>query len=267
MNTPTSCTSLWFLVLLFCFLLCFHVGTCVSITPQYTTLTVAGSMYMDTISDHYALSEYVPLSKPSAAVMNEKNELFVADTNHHVIRVLYPNSTSRVYAGLGTAGFNGDGMHALLTQFHTPIGLSLTPNGDLYVADSGNGRVRKISASTRIVTTLISNQELSTPVGVFAMTNGDVYVTDSTKGLVKHYNATTGIVSLVAGGGSASRNGALATNTKLVSPYGIHVMEMLLLSSILKLLQFFRQVKAQQQVSSIVQIQHSYLKSTQQHQA
>ncbi|KAG2373573.1 hypothetical protein C9374_012036 [Naegleria lovaniensis] len=197
-----------------------------SIPAQYKIFTVAGSFYLDSIHDEYALSEYAPLGESQAVVVNSwTNEIFISDSKKHVIRVIdAKNSTLRVYCGTGAAGFNGEGLDALETQLNGPTGLYLAQNGDLYVADTLNGMVRKISASTRKVTTIISNQELTSPVGVFVTeNNGDVYVTDSVKGLVKHYNATTGKVSLVAGGGNADRDYVLATTTKLTMPTAIYV--------------------------------------------
>lgn len=81
--------------------------------------------------------------------------LYVSDRNHHVIRkVAVGTRVISTYAGTGTSGFAGDGGAATLAQFSTPVGLAWDPAGRyLYVAEAGNTRVRRIAASTTVVTT------------------------------------------------------------------------------------------------------------------
>ncbi|KAG2386004.1 hypothetical protein C9374_003153 [Naegleria lovaniensis] len=195
-----------------------------AVPVQYKTTTIGGFKYVEGVSPMYQ-AEYGPLSQPSAAIMNDKNETYISDTGNHVIRKITANGIITLFAGLGVGGYNGDD-HILKCQFNQPMGLYLAVNGDLYVADSGNSMIRKISASTQMVTTIVSSTNLKNPMGVFVVeSTGEIFVTDlnSGNGLVRKFDSTGTTMTIIAGGGSSVLNNVIATNTKLSSPRGIFV--------------------------------------------
>src|SRR5439155_8872228 len=84
-------------------------------------------------------------------------------------------------AGTGVAGFRGDGAPALTAQLNYPAGLATDRSGSLYIADSGNNRVRKIFDSGVIATVLggTPSTALSTPLAIAVDLAGTVYVGDT----------------------------------------------------------------------------------------
>nr|CAG4714190.1 unnamed protein product [Naegleria fowleri] len=193
------------------------------IPVKYKTHTIAGSYYVEGVTETYDLGEFTPLNQIGAAVMNDQQEIFVSDISNHVIRKILSNGTSILFAGVATAGYNGEGLHALQTQFNRPTGLSLAANGDLFIADTGNSLIRKISASARMVSNIGKSMDFNNPMSVFVLDDTNVYVADTGNELIKHVNTLTGKITIVAGGGSILRNNVLGTNSKITAPQGIHV--------------------------------------------
>ncbi|PYS39631.1 MAG: hypothetical protein DMG14_13325 [Acidobacteria bacterium] len=85
------------------------------------------------------------LAKPSGVVADAQGNVFIADTDNQRIRKVTPDGIIRTIAGTGMGGFSGDNGQALATQFNGPAGLALDAANNLYVADQGNNRVRRIS--------------------------------------------------------------------------------------------------------------------------
>jgi len=71
--------------------------------------------------------------------------LYFADTNNHVVRMIdFATGVIRTVVGTGTKGYSGDGGPALAAQLNRPFGIAFDENGDLYVSDTFNGRIRKV---------------------------------------------------------------------------------------------------------------------------
>jgi uncharacterized protein (TIGR03437 family) len=79
-------------------------------------------------------------------------DLFIADTGNHAIRLVTPDGAIHTIAGQGTAGFSGDGGASLAAFLNSPSGMLLDGAGDLYFADTGNNRVRRLLPVTDTVT-------------------------------------------------------------------------------------------------------------------
>lgn len=87
---------------------------------------------------------------------DHSGNLFIADQFNHRIRKIASNGTISTVAGTGAAGFSGDGGPAVKAQINTPTGVFVDGAGNLYIADVGNQRIRKVSTSGKI-TTLAGN--------------------------------------------------------------------------------------------------------------
>jgi sugar lactone lactonase YvrE len=84
------------------------------------------------------------LQSATGLAVDASGNLFVADTlGNRVYKV--SNGVASVVAGTGARGFSGDGGLAANAQLSSPLGLAVGPNGDLYIADTGNNRVRAVS--------------------------------------------------------------------------------------------------------------------------
>jgi sugar lactone lactonase YvrE len=78
--------------------------------------------------------------------------LFFADVGNHVVRKMTPAGIISTVAGIGMSGFSGDGGAATLAKLNTPRGVKADAAGNLYIADLGNARVRKVDVSGVIST-------------------------------------------------------------------------------------------------------------------
>lgn len=145
--------------------------------------------------------------------------LYIADAGNNRIRVVRPGSAGvppavSTLAGDGTAGF-ADGPSAL-ARFNNPQGVAVDANGIVYVADTGNHRIRRI-APDGTVTTLAGDgtaglrdgggtlARFSAPTGIALDNIGNIYVADTGNSAVR-FVSTTGSVSTVAGDGTIGSN-------------------------------------------------------------
>lgn len=155
-----------------------------------------------------------------------------------------PQSITTV-AGNGTVGGGGDGGLAVNAQFSTPTGVAESLTGSLYIADSGNNRVRVVVNVTSIDHDTISafagtgargfsgdggpavSAKLSGPTGVAVDSHGDVFIADTLNNRVREVT-TNGVIQTVAGTGSCGLylvdgNGGKATSASLCAPTGVAV--------------------------------------------
>lgn len=90
------------------------------------------------------------LAHPQLAVADSKGNIFVADTNNNRIRKIDGKGMITTVVGDGLDGGKGDGGDALKASLSGPYGLSIDLEGNLYIADTGNGRVRRVRKDGRI---------------------------------------------------------------------------------------------------------------------
>ena len=89
---------------------------------------------------------------PTRLRLDSNGHLFICDTRNHAIRRLDRDGNITTYAGTGDLGYSGDGGPAKLAELNAPYDLIFSPNGDLYVADTGNSVIRRIDGSGMIST-------------------------------------------------------------------------------------------------------------------
>ena len=137
-------------------------------------------------------------------------------------------------AGTGTAGYNGDGIPAINAQFNGIQGLALDAAGNIYAADISGNRIRKITVSTGLISTiagtgtggyngdgiLATAAQINIPSALAFDGNGDLYFTDRSNSRIRKITTATGIISTVAGTGTGGYNGdgILATAAQLNNP-------------------------------------------------
>jgi len=194
------------------------------------------------------------LACPHGVAVDASGNLFIADTYNHRVRKIGPDGTISTVAGNGTPGFSGDGGPALKAQLSAPTSLAMDASGNLYVADTGNNRIRRISRDGTISTVAgcadmyhessddglpATSAVLSGPQGVAADTAGNLYIAETRGNHVRRVSAA-GIISTVAGRAlygylayfdgnldlflhGYSGDGGPATSALLGSPYGLAV--------------------------------------------
>jgi len=96
------------------------------------------------------------LNGPTRMRLDGAGNLYICDTDNHVIRRLDTGGVISTFAGTGTAGYSGDGGPAALAQLNLPYDMVFAPGGDIYVADSGNNVIRRIDRQG-VVTTVVGD--------------------------------------------------------------------------------------------------------------
>jgi sugar lactone lactonase YvrE len=162
---------------------------------------------------------------PEAVAFDGTGNVFIADGGHHAIRQVAPDGIITTVAGIGgpdARGFRGDGGPATAAMLNGPRGLAVDRHGNLFIADTGNGRIRRVDAQTRVITTFAT-------VGCMRLAldaAGNLYCTDQANHVVRKVDAN-GVVSTFAGNGvvdgTSSGDGGPATAARIYNPTGIAV--------------------------------------------
>ncbi|MBV7329403.1 SMP-30/gluconolactonase/LRE family protein [Chloroflexi bacterium TSY] len=198
--------------------------------------TVAGTGIADYSGDgHSAINAH--LHGPSDVVVDNSNHLLIADRHNHRIRKVDAHTgTISTMAGIGPVGLLGDNGSATSALLQYPSDIVLDKSGNLFIADPGNKRIRKVDVATSIISTVAGNGEsgysddgeMATNVKLSISSNmavdrdGNLYLTDTYNHRIRKVDATTGIITTVAGI-MAIGDGASATTAQLISPSGIAV--------------------------------------------
>jgi sugar lactone lactonase YvrE len=158
------------------------------------------------------------LNAPGGLAVDGAGNLYIADTGNHAVRVVTTDGNISTLAGNGQPGYSGDGGPAAAASFNGPQGLASDNYGNLYVADTDNNAVRKISPSG-VITTYAGNglqgysydgffareSELNLPVGL-AVSSGNLYIADSGNNRVRLVTAAR-LITTFAGNGTAGYRG------------------------------------------------------------
>jgi len=174
------------------------------------------------------------LNFPIGVAVNAAGNLYIADMFNNCIRKVSGGTITTV-AGNGTEGFSGDRGPATSAQLGFPQGVAVDAVGDLYIADTDNYRIRKVSGGT--IATVSGNgtgvfsgdggpavsAQLSQPEGVAVDGAGNIFIADPNNNRVRKVSG--GAIATVAGNGTAgfSGDGGPATNASLNSPRGLAV--------------------------------------------
>ncbi len=119
---------------------------------ECTIRTIAGNTARyATLEAEFATQ--IRLNKPFGIAIDNQDNLFIADSKNHMIRKVDVNNRVFTVAGTGRPGFTGDGNWASLARLNNPLAVAVNSQGDVFIADTDNNRVRKVSGG-RINTTL-----------------------------------------------------------------------------------------------------------------
>jgi DNA-binding beta-propeller fold protein YncE len=183
------------------------------------------------------------LNKPGGLAVDRSGDVFLADSDNHVILRIDAANNMIPIAGDKSTGFGGDFGSAKAAQFDTPDGLAIAPDGDLIVADSRNNRLRRIDRDTQVITTIAGNGEsgyngdeqaatdasLNNPGGIAVAANGDIYIADTLNHRVRMIDHVDGFIHTVAGDGTTGDgeeqvgDGGPATGAPLNMPSDVAV--------------------------------------------
>ena len=177
------------------------------------------------------------LNKPSGVAVGSDGSVYIADTNDNRIRKVDANGLVSTIAGTGGPSFSGDGGPATAAALKQPWGLALSGTS-LFVADTGNNRIRVIDLNTGVISTVAGNGSASSsgdggsatgaginfPAAVAVDGAGNVIIAE-TKGHKIRRVDSTGTISTLAGTGTSgfSGDGGSASSSLLSDPYGVAV--------------------------------------------
>ena len=171
------------------------------VTPRHVVTTIAGKAGEHGMTD--GVGSAARFNQPYAVALDGAGNLYVADTGNHTIRKIAPSGFVMTLAGLPTHPGNDDGTGAA-ARFAKPAGLAVDAAGNLYVADSGNNAVRRVTPAGAVTTLADASTGLDEPRGIAVDAAGTVYVGDM--GRVRKITAA-GVFSTLAGGGYGTDDG------------------------------------------------------------
>ncbi len=207
------------------------------VAPNGVITTVAGTGVAGFTGDGGPATA-ARLNLPSQAVVDSAGNLYISDySNHRIRKVTAATGVITTIAGDGTAGPGGDGGDAIAARLNQPDGLAIGKDGNLYIADSANNRVRKVTLADGKISTVAGNgmsgatgdggpatsAPLGAPIDVAFDSAGDLYIALSSSNKVRKVTMSTGIISSVAGSGlsTSSGDGGQATAAGIGSPNGV----------------------------------------------
>lgn len=208
------------------------------VTPEGMISTAAGNGTAGFSGDGGPATS-AQLYQPSDVAVDFEGNLFISDLVNHRIRKVTPDGVISTVAGMGSAGLGGDGGQATSAQLTYPVGVAVDGTGNLFIADTGNHRIRRVTPNGVISTVAgmgiagSSNDgsqataaRLNRPTGVIVNAAGDLFITDSGNHCVRMV-ASDGVIGTVAGNGIAgfSGDGGAATFAQLNYPMGIALDE------------------------------------------
>jgi len=195
------------------------------------TLTVVAGNGTLGYSGDGAPATSAALNRPESVVLDSLGNIFIADTNNSVIRVVNTQSTAitiagvaiqpgtiQTVAGSGTAGYSGDGNTATGANLNDPYGVFVDSHGNIFIADTDNSVIREVVASTGNIQSMAGNgtpcanqssfcgdngpatsAQLDLPQGVFVDGSENIFIADTSDSVIREVTAANGNIQTVAG--------------------------------------------------------------------
>ncbi len=191
------------------------------------------------------LATQAKLDTPDGVAIAPDGDLIVADSrNDRIRRVDAPTRIITTIAGSGKNGYDGDEKPATEAALNNPDAVASAPNGDIYIADTLNNRIRMVDHATGMIHTVAGDGQtggegpfgdggpatsahLFMPSDVQIARNGDLYIADMQHNRIRKIDARTQIITTVAGNGlfGSAGDGGVATAASLANPAGIALVE------------------------------------------
>jgi len=191
---------------------------------------------------------------PAGIAFDWTGSVYFANSTDTVRRVDKKTGIISTVAGGNLTGFSGDGGPAVLAQLDQPSDVAIDGNGDLYIADRGSHRIRKVSAATGIITTVAGSSVcallpffpilvcqggfsgdggpatsalLNDPENLALDEAGNIYISDVLNHRIRFVDARTGIINTIAGTGVQGFSGdqGPALSAEISDPTGIAVAQ------------------------------------------
>ena len=187
--------------------------------------TIAGNGGLNYSGDN-GKATAAQLYAPQGVAVDGAGNVYIADTANNVVRKVAANGTITTFAGTGTAGNGGDGAAATAAQLSSPEGVAVDGNGNVYIADTANSKIRRVTVAGSISTfagsgtpgyagdgAAAGSAQLNFPTSVAVDTSGNVYIADYLNSAVRKVT-TGGTISTIAGTGVQGYSGDNAAGNK-----------------------------------------------------
>ncbi len=174
---------------------------------------------------------------PGGVAVADDGSIYVADELNHCIRKISSEGVITTVAGTGTQGFSGDGGPAIAAQLNHPRDVDVGPDGSLYIADTANDRIRRMTTDG-IITTVAGNgisgfggdngpavsAQLDEPVAVAVFLDGTFFIADYNNNRIRRVGPG-GLITTYAGNGSQgyAGDGSPATEAEIGNPRDVDV--------------------------------------------
>ena len=215
-------------------------GLCMGIIPDDGVITTVAGNGAYGFSGDGGQATSAQLMAPYNVAVDASGNLYIADSHTSRIRKVGVDGVITTVAGNGVAGFSGDGGQATSAQLWIGIaGMAVDASGNLYIADDGNSRIRKVGVDG-VITTAAGNgvygfsgdggqatsAQLKSPYGVAVDASGNLYIADHFNDRIRKVGAD-GVITTVAGNGDVGNgfngDGGQATSAQLRGPWGVAV--------------------------------------------
>lgn len=209
----------------------------VNFNPQQIITTFAGNGTPGNSGDGGPATG-AQLYYPSAVAADAAGNVYIADAINHRVRKVTPGGLIQPFAGNGMLGSSGDGGAALDATLNIPQGVAVDNAGNVYISDTGNNRIRKVTPDGKIAAFAGTGEEsyggdggpaaqakIIQPLQVSVDAAGNVYFADSGNLRVRKVTIATGVITTLAGDGRVGNegNGGPATKAQFILPYGVTV--------------------------------------------
>ena len=180
---------------------------------------------------------HAQLALPHGVAVDSAGNLFIADAGNHRIRRVDPSGTITTVAGSGTLGYGGDGRPAGTAFLNNPRGVAVDSAGNLFIADAGNHRIRRVDPSGTITTIAGTGEpgysggggpavqaQLAGPRGLVVDSAGNLFIADTGNYRIRRVDPS-GTITTIAGTGESgySGDGGPAARAQLALAYGVAV--------------------------------------------
>ena len=191
---------------------------CASVRMQAQVITTIANIELGCgYSGDGSAAIYAKFNEPKGIAIDRFGNLYIADPLNNRVRIIDAYGIVRTFAGNGKAGYSGDGGKATSAELHSPYYVAIDAEGNVYISDTYNCRVRKVS-SNGIITTVAgtgvsggsgvngpaTKAEITYPYGLCFDEAGNLYIAD---GLWVKKVTTQGIISNVVGSGQTTYGG------------------------------------------------------------
>jgi len=157
------------------------------------------------------------LRGPTGLAIDHHGNLYIADTGNHRIRMLTPKGYLHTIAGNGSRGYEGEGSRAKATALNNPTAVAINSRGEIFIADTGNHRIRKIDRTTGILTTVVGkgeagddgdfglagNARLNKPSAIIFDKHDNLYIADTKNHKIRFVDSIKNLIFTFAGNGKS----------------------------------------------------------------